>query len=217
MHRLQQQYLKIYQVRRKQALRQIQVNASKETTRCSVIRSTSSKSFPSSKTNQWPDSCSTNAKSSKKSARRTTSFVASVAKSRGGSSGRKSTSSSFTTTPIVRIFKYTEQLHRANVKELFLKEKIRMWKLLKIEELKHLLKSFIISYKNFLRSTGFHGNINQNSITLSKLPNLEPELEKQDSPFCYGYRLNYLHWDVMTPYRWTRHKIDRLLKGQRWV
>jgi hypothetical protein len=99
--------------------------------------------------------------------------------------------------------------------ELFLKNKILQWKVLEIQDLKHLLKSFLITFKNFNKGVGFHGNINQNSITLSKLPDLDPELEKSDGPFCYGYRLNYIHWDVMTPFRWAIHKIDRLKSKQR--
>lgn len=99
--------------------------------------------------------------------------------------------------------------------ELFLKDRIFNWKL-SVQELKHLLKSFLITFRNFSKKVGFHGNINQHSITLSRLPVAETDPpENADSPFAFGYRLNYIHWDVKTPFRWAVHKLERLKSKQR--
>lgn len=106
-------------------------------------------------------------------------------------------------------------LLRDNSLELYLKDKLMTWNIKTIDEIKHLLKSFLITYRNFIKNVGFHGNVNQNSIILTPLPQTEAESEKDDSPFKYGYRLNYSHLDVMEPLEWAQTKINRLKNNQR--
>ena len=62
----------------------------------------------------------------------------------------------------------------------------------------------------------FHGNITGNSIFLSKLLNLSDEGSiTDDNVFSYGYRLNYLLEDFMTPREWAKTKMDKLKNNSR--